>query len=222
MCVKDIGLQGNHTQALCSDFNVVSNVTIFEKTMIPILQLETPRLLLRQWRETDLWDFAQMCRDPDVMLYSPSKLSGLECAELIGRIRVHFDKYGFGAWALERKDTGQFIGLTGLSNVSFKSHFTPAVEIGWRLSKPHWGLGYAREAALTVLRCGFDQLMLSEIVAFTNQANRPSLKVMHSIGMQHDSVGNFEHPNIHVNNPLRQHVLYRITRAQWMVIKDKI
>ena len=95
--------------------------------------------------------FAQMCADPQVMRYFPQPLSRMESAKLIGRVRGHFAEYGFRFWALERKDTGEFIGFTGLSVVGFDAGFTPAVEIGWRLAREHWGLGYASEAAWTVL-----------------------------------------------------------------------
>jgi len=116
--------------------------------MEEILQLESARLVMRQWRDADLTEFARMCADPQVMRYFPARLSHLESAALIGRIRGHFAEYGFGLWALQRKDTGEFIGLTGLQNVSFEAGFTPLVEIGWRLAREHWGLGYASEAAV--------------------------------------------------------------------------
>ena len=135
--------------------------------MEPILELHSARLVLRQWRDADLPAFAHMCADPQVMRYFPARLDRLESAALICRIRGHFAEYGFGLWALQRKDSGEFIGLTGLQNVSFETAFTPAVEIGWRLAREHWGLGYASEAAWTALRCGFDRLQLDEIVAFT-------------------------------------------------------
>lgn len=183
--------------------------------MEPILELESARLLLRQWRDDDLPAFAEMCADPQVMRYFPGPLSRLDSAALIGRIRGHFAEYGFGFWALERKDTGAFIGLTGLAQVGFEAPFTPAVEIGWRLAHEHWGLGYASEAAWTALRCGFDRLALDQVVAFTAENNLPSQKVMQAIGMQHDPAGDFEHPKLPVDHPLRKHVLYRITRAQW-------
>ncbi|MCK6187846.1 MULTISPECIES: GNAT family N-acetyltransferase [unclassified Pseudomonas] len=184
--------------------------------MEPILELESARLVLRQWRDTDLPEFARMCADPQVMRYFPATLSHLESAALIGRIRGHFAEYGFGFWALQRKDTGAFIGLTGLQNVSFEAGFTPAVETGWRLAREHWGLGYASEAAWTALRCGFDRLQLDEIVAFTTQTNLPSQKVMQAIGMHYDPGADFEHPKVAAGEPLRPHVLYRITRAQWL------
>ncbi len=93
--------------------------------MKPILELESARLVLRQWRDDDLPEFAAMSADPQVMRYFPELLSRLESAALIGRIRGHFNEYGFGLWALERKDTGAFIGFTGLNTVSFDAPFTP-------------------------------------------------------------------------------------------------
>jgi RimJ/RimL family protein N-acetyltransferase len=185
-------------------------------TMEPILKLESARLLLRQWRDEDLPEFAAMCADPQVMRYFPAPLSRLESASLIGRIRGHFAEHGFGLWALERKDTGAFIGFTGLAVVGFDAPFTPATEIGWRLAREHWGLGYASEAAWTALRCGFDRLPLKEVVSFTSETNMPSQKVMQAIGMHHDSADDFDHPRLAVDHPLRHHVLYRITREQWL------
>ena len=184
--------------------------------MEQIEELESARLRLRPWRDTDLPEFAAMCADPQVMRYFPACLSRLQSAALIGRVRGHFAEHGFGLWALERKDTGAFIGFTGLMNVSFAAPFSPAVEIGWRLAPEHWGLGYASEAAWTVLRCGFDRLALKEVVSFTTQTNTPSEKVMQAIGMHHDSADDFEHPKLAADHPLRHHVLYRITREQWL------
>ena len=100
--------------------------------------------------------------------------------------------------------------------VGFDAPFTPAVEIGWRLAREHWGLGYASEAAWTALRCGFDRLGLNEVVAFTAQANLPSEKVMQAIGMHHDSADDFDHPKLAAGHPLEHHVLYRISREQWL------
>jgi RimJ/RimL family protein N-acetyltransferase len=184
--------------------------------MVPILELNSARLLMRQWRDDDLEVFAEMCADPQVMRYFPALLSRLESAKLIGRIRGHFGEFGFGFWALERKDTGQFIGFTGLSVVGFDAHFTPAVEIGWRLAREHWGLGFASEAAWTVLGCGFEHLELDEIVSFTAASNLPSQKVMQAIGMHHRPSDDFPHPNLKATDPLKPHVLYRISRQGWL------
>lgn len=184
--------------------------------MEQIEELESARLRLRPWRDTDLPECAAMCADPQVMRYFPACLSRLDSAALIGRLRGHFAEHGFGFWALERKDTGAFIGFTGLMNVSFAAPFSPAVEIGWRLAPEHWGLGYASEAAWTVLRCGFDRLALDQVVSLTSELNQASQKVMQAIGMQRDLDGDFEHPTLPEGHRLRPHVLYRITRAQWL------
>ena len=183
--------------------------------MPPILELESPRLVLRQWQDDDLREFAALCADPQVMRYFPAPMSRVEAAALIGRIRGHFNEYGFGLWALERKDSGAFIGMTGLLNVNFDAAFAPAVEIGWRLARRHWGLGFASEAAWACLRCAFAQLQLDEVVSFTTASNVPSQKVMQAIGMRQDPAGSFEHPRLPVGDPLRPHVLYRIDRACW-------
>lgn len=183
--------------------------------MTPILHLESARLVMRPWRDEDLPAFAELCADPQVMRYFPDTLSRLQSAAVIGRIRGHFAENGFGLWALERKDTGQFIGFTGLNRVEFDASFTPAVEIAWRLAREHWGLGYASEAAWTTLRCGFGQLDLDEMVAFTATANLASEKVMQAIGMRREG-SDFDHPELPEGHPLRRHLLYRITRAQWL------
>ncbi|MCD5994781.1 GNAT family N-acetyltransferase [Pseudomonas sp. CDFA 602] len=184
--------------------------------MEPILKLDSARLLMRQWRDDDLPEFAAMCADPHVMRYFPEPLSRLESAALIGRIRGHFAELGFGLWALERKDNGAFIGFTGLNVVSFEDRFTPAVEICWRLAREHWGLGFASEAAWTVLGCGFERLKLDEIVSLTAVCNEPSQKVMQAIGMHHAVSDDFDHPLLPQGQPLRPHVLYRINRQQWL------
>lgn len=183
--------------------------------MANILELESPRLLMRQWRDADLSEFAAMGADPQVMRYFPALLSREESSAFIGRIREHFAQHGFGLWALEHKDSGALIGLTGLLQVGFAVPFTPAVEIGWRLARPHWGMGYASEAATTALRAGFEQLGLQQIISFTADSNLPSQKVMQAIGMQHDPYGDFLHPRLADGHPLKPHVLYRITQTQW-------
>ncbi|AVX26259.1 GNAT family acetyltransferase [Pseudomonas syringae pv. atrofaciens] len=184
--------------------------------MEPILKLDSARLRMRQWRDDDLPAFARMSADPRVMRHFPKPLSHLESAAMIGRLRGHFAELGFGLWALERKDTSEFIGFTGLHVVGFKAPFTPAVEIGWRLAYDHWGLGFASEAAWTALGCGFERLELKEIVSFTAVNNQPSQKVMQAIGMQQDESGSFDHPNLEDGHPLKPHVLYRISHEQWL------
>jgi len=108
-----------------------------------------------------------------------------------------------------------FIGFVGLSVPSFTSHFTPCVEIGWRLAKEYWGNGYASEAAVACLRFGFEKLTLKQIVAFTAPLNKRSIAVMERIGMSRNPADDFDHPNIPPGDPLQRHVLYRMNRSDW-------
>ena len=96
--------------------------------------MTTPRLLLRRWREQDLTAFAAMNADRRVMEYLPKVLSRAESDAMAARIREHFDRHGFGLWALEVMGAAPFAGFVGLSVPGFQSHFTPCVEIGWRLA----------------------------------------------------------------------------------------
>jgi RimJ/RimL family protein N-acetyltransferase len=177
-------------------------------------EIRTQRLILRPWRDDDLAPFAAMNADPRVMEFFPAPLSRDESDASAGRIRAHFDAHGFGLWAIEVPGRSSFIGFTGLMPPRFEAHFTPAIEIGWRLAFEHWGQGYATEAARAVLAHGFETLGLAEIVSFTAVGNVRSRQVMEKIGMRHDARGDFDHPLIAEGHPLRPHVLYRVARPR--------
>jgi RimJ/RimL family protein N-acetyltransferase len=124
------------------------------------MELATPRLLLRRWRAADREPLARLNADPRVMEYMPAVLTREESDRLVDAIEAHFERHGFGLWAAEFRETGACIGYVGLSLASFEAHFTPAVEIGWRLAAEHWGRGLATEGAREVLRFGFAELRL--------------------------------------------------------------
>jgi len=176
------------------------------------IEIRTQRLLLRQWSSADLDPFADMNADPRVMEYFPSLLSREESDAAVGRIRAHFERHGFGLWAAEIPDVAPFIGFVGLAVPRFEAHFTPCVEIGWRVAADQWNRGYATEAACAVLKYGFEIIGLSEIVSFTVPINLPSRRVMEKIGMTHNSADDFDHPLIPEGHPLRRHVFYRKRR----------
>jgi RimJ/RimL family protein N-acetyltransferase len=175
--------------------------------MIPEIFIETPRLILRQWKETDHEPFVKLNMDNDVMEFFPSVLTKAETMVQIERLSSHIDRFGYGFFAVERKDNQQFIGFTGLSHPRFESYFTPCVEIGWRLSKANWGRGFATEAAKACLEYGLNDLGIGEIWSFTSVHNVRSEKVMQKIGMIKQ--GYFEHPLIEDGHILKQHVLYK-------------
>ncbi len=172
----------------------------------------TARLLLREWKESDLEPFAQMNADPEVMAHMPGLLHRAESDALVDRIKAHFGEHGFGGWAIEVPGVAPFIGFVGFARVGFNAHFTPAIEIAWRLARSAWDHGYATEAAHEACRIAFEELQLPEIVAFTVPTNIRSRRVMERLGMRHDPADDFDHPRLPEGHPLRRHVLYRLSR----------
>ena len=172
-------------------------------------ELQTERLRLRRWRPADREPFAAMNADPVVMEHFPSTLTRDESDALVDRIAAHFDEHGFGFWAADVTASATFIGFVGLSAVPFDAHFTPAVEVGWRLAREHWGRGYATEGARAALAFAFGDLGLAEVVSFTAVANRRSQAVMERLGMTHDPADDFDHPRLAPDSPILRHVLYR-------------
>jgi len=176
-------------------------------------QLVTDRLLLRLWRDSDVEPFANMCADPIVMAHFPSTATRDQTEQAIQRFRCNFNERKFGLWAIELKETQEFLGFVGLIVPSFESHFTPCVEIGWRLAKEFWGNGYAPEAAREAIRDGFERVGLSELVSMTATTNLKSIRVMEKIGMTRNPLDDFDHPNVSQGHRLRRHVLYRLRRS---------
>ena len=173
-------------------------------------ELRTDRLLLRGWRAEDLPAFAALNADARVMEHFPAPLTRAQSDAFVQqRIEPQFAERGFGLWAVEVPGVTPFIGYVGLLAHSFEAHFTPCVEIGWRLAFSAWGHGYATEAARAALAFGFAEAGLEEIVSFTVPANHRSVAVMERLGMRYD--GEFEHPRLPPGDPLRTHVLYRLS-----------
>jgi RimJ/RimL family protein N-acetyltransferase len=165
-------------------------------------ELRTERLLLRRWRESDREPFAALNADPEVMRYFPAPLSREESDAFVDRVEARFEESGFGLWALERD--GEFLGYTGLAPAEGLP-FSPALEVGWRLTRRAWGHGYATEAARAALAVGLE--VADSVVSFTAVTNERSWRVMERLGMRRE--GTFEHPRVPVGSPLRPHYLYR-------------
>jgi ribosomal-protein-alanine N-acetyltransferase len=144
------------------------------------------------------------------MEHFPARLSRAQSDDLIEAIEAGFEAHGFGLWALETREGGEFIGFTGLAVPTFEAHFMPAVEVGWRLARSAWGCSYATEAARAALDFGFGEAGLDEVVSFTTPANQRSRAVMERLGMSHDPADDFDHPSLPAGHALRRHVLYRL------------
>jgi 3-dehydroquinate dehydratase/shikimate dehydrogenase len=180
-----------------------------------MIEIQTERLKLRQWRQEDLEPFAALNADPRVREYFPGLLTSNVSDGHVQLMSDHIEKYGWGFWAASLLETDQFIGFIGLEDVNFEAHFTPAVEIGWRLGHEYWGKGYATEGARACLQYGFEKLNFQDIVSFTTLTNQRSRHVMEKIGMHHVKKDDFDHPKLDLNHPLSKHVLYRLSINDW-------
>jgi RimJ/RimL family protein N-acetyltransferase len=175
---------------------------------------QTERLNLRHWLPSDREPFARLNADARVMEHFPNVLSREESDQGVDRIESHFQEHGFGLCAAELRETGAFIGFVGLAIPSFEAHFTPCVEIGWRLGAEYWGQGLATEGAREMVRYAFEVVKLNQLVSMTVPANMRSRRVMEKLGMTRDPSDDFDHPNLPDGHPLRHHVLYRLQRSR--------
>lgn len=189
--------------------------------MAQIIEFETPRLRLRQWRTSDRLPFYQLNADPETMAFFPNPLSQSESNALALRCETLIDENGWGFWAVEIPEQAPFIGFVGLHRPSADLPFKPCVEIGWRLSKAFWGNGYATEAAQGALKIGFQQLQCNEIVSFTSLLNVRSQAVMERLQMIRDPK-TFLHPSLPPYHPLQEHCLYRLSNQQWQMNQSSL
>ena len=177
-------------------------------------ELETPRLILRQWRDGDADALAAMNADPEVMRYYPAPLSRDESDAALASMRETWRRDGISFWAVASKD-GELIGFCGLNRIYRPPHLAGGVKIGWRLSRSAWGKGFATEAARASLGYGFADMGLEEIISVTVAANARSCAVMQRLGMHHDPVSDFHGRDETPGSLLKSLAVYRLHRDEW-------
>jgi len=173
--------------------------------------ISTDRLLMRRWREADREPFAALNGDPETMRYFPATLDRAASDAFADRIESLFELRGYGLWALEVSETGEFIGFTGLNPMPDDVPGAGGLEVGWRLAKHAWHRGYATEAASAAVKVAFDGLGLDEVWSMTAVLNEPSIAVMRRIGMT--EVDRFDHPRVPMGHELQPHVTYHLARS---------
>ena len=174
--------------------------------------IETERLTIRNWCHKDRGLMHLINSDERVMEFFPFRRNRAQSDETLERIRASIDEKGYGFTAIAMKQSDLAIGFCGLADVNFEAPgLTDRVEIGWRLAPEYWGNGYITEAALSLLRFGFEHLNLKEIVSFAVQDNHRSIAVMERIGMTPDPGRDFDHPRVPETHPhLKRHLVYSI------------
>lgn len=173
------------------------------------MMLRTPRLLLREWQDSDCEPFAVISADAEVMALLRRLPDRTASDAWVAETRAHWTEHGFGLWAIELPGEAALIGAVGLHVVPFPASFPP-IEISWRLARAYWGRGYALEAARAAIEDGFGRLGFEEIVAYTVPANKQSMRLMERLGMRRDPKDDFDHPHFPEGHPLRKHVLFRL------------
>jgi RimJ/RimL family protein N-acetyltransferase len=176
----------------------------------------TRRLVLRAFGEADREPFAALNRDPEVVRHLQGPMGRERSDAFVDRIAACWAERGYGLWALEVRETGDFVGYTGLWPADYLPS-GPAVEVGWRLARAAWGHGYAPEAAQEALRLGFEEVQLPEVVSFTAAGNLASLRVMEKIGLRRDAARDFDHPRVDAQAypELVRHLFYSLGAQAW-------
>lgn len=172
------------------------------------IYIETERLILRSWKDSDKTTFVEMNSNENVMRYFPALLSVEESNAFAERIKAEFEETGFGLYAVEIKATGEFIGYVGFHRFTFDVPFSPNWEIGWRISYKFWHNGYATEAAMACINFAREKGLSDKLYSFTAVPNIPSENVMKRIGMTYQ--GTFMHPALAEGHWLKEHKLYMI------------
>lgn len=180
-----------------------------------LIEPETERLKLRQWRFSDFASFAELNADPRVMQFFPETLARQSSDKMAKRCHQLINENGWGFWAVELKSSQEFIGFVGLNRPQVELPFSPCVEVGWRLHYRFWHKGYATEAGRAAINMAFEKLLLERVVSFTARINSPSRRVMERLGMQNTNQ-NFKHPAVPQGHDLEEHVLYEMTRKNWL------
>ena len=191
-------------------------------------RLVTARLVLRMWRDDDAEGLAAINASPEVGRFLGGPMMRGDSDAMLGRMRAHWDARGHGVWALERRapdgSPGSLVGLAGVMVPRWEAKIidlgsprrrTPCVEILWCLHPTAWGYGFVTEAARAALDDGFARHPFPEVLSFTVRQNERSWRVMERLGMTRSPDDDFDHPLVAEGDPLRPHIVYRVTRDAW-------
>ncbi|ODU71935.1 MAG: GNAT family N-acetyltransferase [Novosphingobium sp. SCN 66-18] len=176
-------------------------------------RIETPRLVLRDWRGEDWPPFFAGTNTPAVMRWLGGVMDQAAEGGARERLEGYAREHGHTFWVVERKADGAILGFCGLKKCNQAGGPLGDFEIGWRLREDAWGQGYAREAAETAMAAGFEHFGAPHIVALTVEGNAASWGLMRRLGMERRADLDFANGDF---DPVSGRIIvYSITRAQW-------
>jgi RimJ/RimL family protein N-acetyltransferase len=149
------------------------------------MDLETPRLILRQFRESDIDPWSAMCAEPEVMRYA--SVSGMpvdreQSMKWLQSMVEHWHLHGYGMWAVEEKSTGKFIGRIGLQ----LPPGYPGTEVAWMLAPAYWGHGFAAEGARAAIDFGFSHARKARLISLIFPQNERSIRLAERLGERYE------------------------------------
>lgn len=160
-----------------------------EHTKVSMWIIETERLGLRELKQSDYDDLYAMFNDPLVMRYYPSMRDAHQTQEWLDRMTEWYRKEGHGLWAVELKESKEFVGQCGLLVQTVDD--AREVEIGYLLKAEHWHQGYATEAAVGCREYAFSVLHCPSVISLIRPINGPSRAVAERVGMKIDKTTMF-------------------------------
>lgn len=157
--------------------------------------IETPRLILRPWREADRPAFAAIINTPAMMEHFGGVAPRDQIDALIDAQMANQAAYGFSMWAVDERASGALAGICGLRKMPYPdTGITGELEVGWRIAEQHWGTGVAREAAQAAFNWDWANTCFPRIVAYTTAENAKSWGLMLRLGMARHEELDFIHP----------------------------
>ena len=168
--------------------------------------LETERLILRKYTWADFEGLYEILSDPETMAHYPKPYDEAGVRLWISWSMDNYEKYGFGLWAVELKETGAFIGDCGLTMQCIDGELLP--EIGYHIHKDHWRRGYASEAARAVRDWTFTNRDFDRLYSYMKDTNIASWSTAAAAGLKR--LKSYHDP---VDGTL---LVYAISREEWM------
>ena len=167
--------------------------------------IETQRLILREYTPEDFEALYALLSDPVTMQHYPKPYDEKGAMRWLTWSLENYQRHGFGWWAIELKETGQFMGDCGITMQNIDGELLP--EIGYHIHCDFWRQGFGKEAAAAVRDWWFENTQFDAVYSYMNDTNVASYATAASIGMKKQK----EYPDTDGSTLY----VYALTREEW-------